>query len=67
MVESTLSLAKFVAESTLLFLKSNIVPGGILSKDSSGFQSFCQTWGVIICSSPFEDIVHVLAKYAVVV
>lgn len=67
MVESTLSLAKFVAESILLFFKSNIVPEGIFSKDSLGFQSFCQTWGAIICLSHSEDIVHVLAKYAMVV
>lgn len=66
-VEPTLILAKSVVESSLLFFKSNIVPEGILSKNCFCFRSSCQTWGAIISSSHFEDTVHVLAKYAVVV
>ena len=66
-VEPTLILAKSIVESTLLFFKSNTVSEGILSKNCSCFRSFCQTWGATISSSHFEDTVHVLAKYAVVV
>lgn len=50
------SRSKSVAESTLLFFKSDIVPGGILSKDCFCFQPFCQTWEAVIRPSHFEGI-----------